>query len=335
MVNPAVPKVSICIPIYNSAKFLGAAVESALAQVFDSFEVLIIDDCSSDESATIASQYAAQSPLIRFVSNKKNIGMVANWNLCLKLAKGEYIKFLFSDDLFATTCNIHRLATVLDQHPEVALACSYRSIIDSQGTIQAEKGFEPSGQVVAGSRAAEKCLSAGVNYIGEPSVVMFRKDEAARGFVDSYRQLVDLEMWLHLLQHGGIWCEQEALAAFRRHPDQQTTGNVKARIHLDELLCLYDTYFKHDLISHSKAYKMVLYYVQCYQVWKCYAKDRIMTREQAEKIIGRYFSPLIFKSMIPLYKFLNPLRKVLLRLREKRDLKKRRETRIKAVGCTL
>lgn len=304
-------KVSICIPVYNSAAYLTAAVESALAQQYDSFEILIVDNCSSDGSAEIAAGFAERSSLVRFIANDTNIGMVPNWNRCLELARGQYIKYLFSDDLLSSPHNIERLAGVLDKHQEVSLACSFRSFIDNNGHVDSVSGFTPTGRPVSGPVAICSCLKAACNYIGEPSVVMFRKAQAQRGFHGGYRQMVDLEMWFHLLLQGNIWCERATLAAFRQHPDQQTVMNAGV-IHLEETLRLYDTYLHVPEVRISRLSEAVLYYVQCYQVWKKFRSDGVISRTQAEQIISRYIPIKRFMLLIPVYKTLNPLRKLIL-----------------------
>jgi glycosyltransferase involved in cell wall biosynthesis len=309
------PKVSICIPVYNSAAYLTAAVESALAQRYDSFEVLIVDDCSTDGSAEIAAGFAERSSLVRFVANATNIGMVPNWNRCLELARGEYIKYLFGDDLLSSPHNLDRLAGVLDRYPEVALSCSFRSIIDYSGKALAVRGFTPTGRPVSGLLAIQDCLTAAWNHIGEPSVVMFRKQQAERGFHTGYRQMVDLEMWFHLLLQGDIWCEREPLSAFRRHQEQQTVHNARELVHLEETLRLYDAYLHISGMRLPRPLKAALYYVHCYRVWKGYRSQGILNREQAERIISRYMPIKRFTRLIPVYKALNPLWKLALSAR--------------------
>lgn len=314
------PKVSICIPVYNSAAYLAVAVESALAQLYDSFEILIVDDCSTDGSAEIAAGFAERDPRVRFVPNSSNLGMVPNWNRCLELARGEYIKFLFGDDLLSSPHNLARLAGVLDQHQEVTLVCSFRTLVDQDGHVMAERGFTPTGSPVSGLQAIRDCLTAARNYIGEPSVVMFRKHQAERGFHGGYRQMVDLEMWFHLLLQGDIWCERESLAAFRHHPEQQTVRNVGELIHLEETLRLYDAYLHASGVRLPRFLEMALYYIQCYRVWKGYRNHGILDREQAEGIISRYIPVKRFTGMIPLYKALNPLWKLVLSARRHNPL---------------
>jgi glycosyltransferase involved in cell wall biosynthesis len=310
------PKVSVCIPVYNSAAYLTAAIESALAQQYESFEILIVDDCSTDGSAAIAARFADSDPRIRFIPNTSNLGMVKNWNRCLELAHGEYIKFLFGDDLLSSPHNLERLAKVLDHHPKVTLACSFRTLIDHNGHAMAERGFTPTGRPVSGLLAIRDCLTAARNYIGEPSVVMFRKKQAGRGFHCDYRQMVDLEMWFHLLLQGDIWCEREPLSAFRHHPEQQTVINVGELVHLEETLRLYDTYLHDSGVRLTGLFETALYYVQCYRIWKGYRHSGILSCEQAEQIITRYIPMKQFKRMIPLYKLLNPLWKIVLSARK-------------------
>ena len=309
------PKVSVCIPVYNSAAYLAPAVESALAQCYESFEILIVDDCSTDGSAEIATGFAGRDGRVRFVPNSINLGMVKNWNHCLELARGEYIKFLFGDDLLSSPHNLERLAGVLDRHPEVRLACSYRSLIDDNGHVTAERGFTPTGRPVPGLLAIRDCLIAAKNYIGEPSVVMFRKQQARRGFHNGYRQMVDLEMWFYLLMEGDLWCEREPLAAFRHHPEQQTVKNAEELIHLEETLRLYDAYLHASGVRLHRLLETALYYVQCYQVWKGHRHKGILNREQAERIISRYIPIKRFMRLIPLYKTFNPLWKLVLSAR--------------------
>jgi glycosyltransferase involved in cell wall biosynthesis len=306
------PKISICIPVYNSAAYLAAAVESALAQDYDSFEILIVDDCSTDGSAEIAAGFATRSSLVRFVANTYNLGMVPNWNRCMELARGEYIKFLFGDDLLSSPHNISRLAGILDRHQEVALACSFRSIIDLNGHVTSERGFTPTGRPVSGVLAIRRCLMEAWNHIGEPTVVMFRKKQGERGFLISFRQTVDLEMWCHLLLQGSIWCDREPLAAFRRHPEQQTERNAAELVHLEEMLRLYDAYLHPSGIRLPRLLENALYYVQCYRVWKGYCNHETLGREQAEQIISRYFPVTQFTRLIPIYKIINPLWKLAL-----------------------
>src|SRR6266498_4705624 len=98
------PKVSICIPTYNGAAYLADCLDSALAQTYREFELLLVDDGSTDDTVKIAEDYERRDSRIRLVSKGKNLGLVQNWNRCVKLAQGDWIKFLFQDDLLDSSC---------------------------------------------------------------------------------------------------------------------------------------------------------------------------------------------------------------------------------------
>lgn len=93
---------SICIPTYNSGALVAYAIESALKQDFADYEILIVDDKSTDSTLEEINKYASVDR-IRIVVNEQNLGLTANWNKCLQLAKGKYIAFLHHDDEFEPT----------------------------------------------------------------------------------------------------------------------------------------------------------------------------------------------------------------------------------------
>ena len=92
------PQVSVCIDSFNYGRFLPAAIESVLSQTFTDFELLVVDDCSTDDSFAIAQRYAAGDRRIVARRHERNLGMVRNRNACLALARGDYVKFLHADD---------------------------------------------------------------------------------------------------------------------------------------------------------------------------------------------------------------------------------------------
>lgn len=93
------PKVSILIPTYNRENVMGACIESALNQSYTNFEVIVVDNASTDATWKICQNYAALDPRVRIFRNETNIGPVLNWQRCIDEARGVYGKVLFSDDL--------------------------------------------------------------------------------------------------------------------------------------------------------------------------------------------------------------------------------------------
>jgi glycosyltransferase involved in cell wall biosynthesis len=96
--------VSICIPAYNAAPYLRQCLESALAQTFGDFEIILVDNASTDDTFAIANEYAHIDSRIRLYKNPRNLGFLRNFNRCLDLAGGEWLKFLCTDDWFQPTC---------------------------------------------------------------------------------------------------------------------------------------------------------------------------------------------------------------------------------------
>ena len=111
---PASPKVSVLIPTYNYAHYLPLAIESVLNQDFTDFGLIIQDDCSTDNTDEIVERYLSDRRLI-FETNESNLGLAGNWNLCLAKARGEYIKFIFADDLLASQDCLAKMFSVLDR----------------------------------------------------------------------------------------------------------------------------------------------------------------------------------------------------------------------------
>jgi glycosyltransferase involved in cell wall biosynthesis len=233
------PSISILLPTYNYARFLPEAIESVLAQDWPDFELLISDDRSTDGSAAILASYAARDSRIRCHLQPVNLGMVANWNWCLGQARGEYVKFLFGDDRLESPRALRCLRDALAQHPSASLAASARSILNAESALVGLwDEFQDAG-LHSGPTVIQRCLRETRNLIGEPSVTLFRRRDAARGFDPRYRQLVDLEFWFHLLEQGDFVYLPEPLCSFRRHTAQQSEQHAIAEVGKWELFELF------------------------------------------------------------------------------------------------
>ena len=298
------PRVTVCMPVYNNAQFLSEAIESVRNQNYTDFELLILDDCSSDRSREIIRSHAAQDTRIIAAFHDTNLGMVDNWNACLGRAKGEYIKFLFGDDLLASKDALGQMVTVLDADHEISLVASARNIIDDDSkNVKVASSF-PQGFVMEGTGIINRCLLTQKNLIGEPSVVMFRKSQAERSFNGRYSQLVDLEMWFHLLEQGEFSYIREPLASFRVHAGQQTKKNVRDLVHIEEMFALLEEFGDKPYVTLGTLTKRFLRYRQSYRIWKAY-KSNTISRDQALAKISRRCPPWKFLALVPLYKMAN------------------------------
>ena len=116
------PLVSVCIPAYNNADTIIETMQSVLAQTYRQLELIVVDDRSSDDTWQIVQQFRQETGDERLLvyQNDKNLGMAGNWNRCMELCRGDYIKLLCADDLIHETL-LEREVAVMEEHPEVNL----------------------------------------------------------------------------------------------------------------------------------------------------------------------------------------------------------------------
>ena len=150
--NPMPSSVSVCIPAYRS-RFLAEAIESVLNQTRPADEVLIVDDCSPHKLDRIVSRYEPSE--IRYVRNPSNLGVPANYNRALALARSDYVMLFGDHDVMLPTF-VERCARVLDENPEASFAFSAASAIDENGEVLTDhpSGLFPS--VFSGDRLVRR-----------------------------------------------------------------------------------------------------------------------------------------------------------------------------------
>ena len=211
------PAVSICIPAYKGAVVLAATIESVLAQTFADFELVIIDDNSPDDTASLVAGYA--DPRIRFLRNPTNLGPQGNWNRCLEEARGTYFKLLPQDDLLAPDCLALQVGVLeRDVDHQIALVFSAREIIGPTGKVVFRRGYADAAEGrLAGLDVVARCIRNGTNLIGEPGAVMLRKQlaDATGPFDGQDPYVIDLDYWFRLLAAGDAYYFDRPLASFR------------------------------------------------------------------------------------------------------------------------
>ncbi len=116
------PKVSFVVPCYNLAHFLSECVESILAQTFTDFEVLIMDDCSPDNTGEVAASF--HDPRVRYIRNEPNLGHLRNYNKGIELSRGEYVWLISADDKLIRQHALARYVAIMEANPTVGYVCS-------------------------------------------------------------------------------------------------------------------------------------------------------------------------------------------------------------------
>ena len=220
------PHVSVCLPVFNGAPYIRQAIASALAQTGVDFELVVIDNASTDETVAIVESF--DDPRLRLLRNESNIGAGRNWSRCLAEARGDLVKILCADD-WLYPGSLARQVAVLDDPASggVVLVAGGRDVVDASGRRMLRRRWDRRAGRVAGPAALRRIVRRGTNLVGEPSAALFRRDAALRAgpFQADARYTVDLEFWCRLLLLGDLYTIPESLSAFR-----VTTGSWSAQV---------------------------------------------------------------------------------------------------------
>lgn len=234
--------VSVCVPTYNGGKFLKEALLSVNDQSYQHIEIIISDDQSTDETLRIINDFSAISKFPVKVYHHTPNGIAGNWNHCIQKSNGEYIKFLFQDDVMAKDC-VEKMIVAFNNISNTGLiACKRNILVDTdfnhsyaQNWISAfgdlQKGIETTENGTILSRTffkSRQFLSSPVNKVGEPSLYFFRRSLVSEiGFFSSkYNQLLDYEFCIRVIKHYNIVILNEKLVDFRLHGSQATQLNI-------------------------------------------------------------------------------------------------------------
>jgi glycosyltransferase involved in cell wall biosynthesis len=210
MVNQK-PIVSVLMTAYNREKYIGEAIESVLASIFQDFELIIVDDCSIDKTVEIAKAYEVNDNRVKVYINEFNLGDYPNRNKAASYAKGKYLKYLDSDDIMSNKC-LMIMFDEMEKHPNCAFAISSRS---ESNTIL----HEPKDSYRI------HFFIRGILDIG-PSGSIIRRDifNSEKGFWE-LRCVSDFEFWLRLaLKYPMIELEKD-LVFWREHNQQEISLN--------------------------------------------------------------------------------------------------------------
>ena len=215
------PRWSVMIPAYNSARTIAETLRSVLAQAQAprEMQIAVVDNVSTDETLAIAKNTIAAHGLTRRVEihqNPSNLGMVGNFNSCLRLARGEVIHLLHADD-FIQPGFYAAIEARMRQHPEAEIFAARVITIDPHGELECVTNrLARQGALTVFDAAYE-------NHLYPPGVVVRRSGyERVGGYSNVISYLPDWEMWTRLLEHlPGVFINQ-LLACYRQNPGNAT-----------------------------------------------------------------------------------------------------------------
>ena len=257
-------RVSAIIAVYNRAATIGRAIQSVMAQQFDGFEVIVVDDGSTDSTPAALEEWGAQIRVIR----QPNRGPAAARNSGDRNARGEYLAFLDSDDEWMPA-KLGRMVTALDRAPNAVLAFSRFTSVD-------ESGRDAPGAFLPGDNDHAPSMEEMLNRFCWPiltSAVVMRRETFARcgGFNEEFRfpGYEDLHLWLLAREQGEFLYIPEALTLYRSEPELERVEKyvkcfatfrrlVRARYgHKGEKLIAEILRYKVGLLDHEGLIKML------------------------------------------------------------------------------
>jgi glycosyltransferase involved in cell wall biosynthesis len=245
MVDSSNPKVTVIVPNYNHARFLPKRIESILEQSFQDFELILLDDCSSDDSRTILSKYA-DDPTIKVEFNEKNSGSpFKQWNKGVRLARGDYVWIAESDD-YANQQLLEKLVARLDSDPTAAFSYCRSWQVSADGEVS---GFLESKLAALDAQrwtgdfwadGCEECQNYLVlqNTVANASAVLFRREiyERVNGADEGLFICSDWKLWAAMALRGRIGYLAEPLNYYRIHDASVWATSQRLGVYATEFL---------------------------------------------------------------------------------------------------
>jgi glycosyltransferase involved in cell wall biosynthesis len=221
------PKVSIGLPVYNGQRYLRESVDSLLAQTFEDFELILCDNASTDETASICRDYAARDPRVRYHRNATNIGAIPNFNAVFEQSRGEYFKWAASDDIHAPRF-LEKTVAILDGDPSVILAYGKTILIDDAGNQLDSRPVNLADAIDSPSPSARFRAALHEEFC-TPIFGLIRADILSRTGLHRNFYSSDKVLIAELSLHGRFHRVDDFLFHRRCHAEQSTTMSSRAR----------------------------------------------------------------------------------------------------------
>ena len=209
------PLVSICIPVFNGANYINESINSVLMQDYPNFELVIIDNCSTDSTPELISSF--HDDRIRYIKNSKNIGALNNFSKCIQEAKGEYFVLLPHDDLLLPGLLSEYVKRLDDK--SIGIVYSSVLVVDAEGNLLQTKIIHEENRKFNDKEALVDLFE---NFM-PIQLAMVRTDILRKvgGFSSEYGLFTDIQLWLKVLLDGwGCFFISKPYSSHRSHEDQ-------------------------------------------------------------------------------------------------------------------
>jgi glycosyltransferase involved in cell wall biosynthesis/SAM-dependent methyltransferase len=255
------PLISVIIPVYNGSKYIQQAIDSVLNQTYTNYEIIVIDDGSTDGTREKLQPYRSK---IRYLY-QENQGSAAARNLGIELAKGELIAFLDSDDYWYTPEKLEKQVAYFNENPSLGCINTGWRIVDGAGQhIKTVQPWHKAPKLDLETWLRKKCVRT--------SAMVFRKEwlEKVGGFDEELRQSHDVDLMLRLSLMGceTVWLKEETVC-YRQHEENTTKNSLKQAKYVQAVL---DKFFSRDDLprSISQMESQIRYHTLVWIAWYQY-----------------------------------------------------------------
>ena len=204
------PTISLVLPVHNGERYLREALDSILAQTFADFELIAVDDCSTDATPAILAEYAAREPRMRVLTNATNLKLPASLNRGFAEARGRWFGWT-SDDNVLRPNMLARLLDAAEARPDCDVVHSDYMVIDELGNVVERRSVAPAEDLVLG------------NVVGCSFLYRAEVDRALGGYDENLFGLEDYDFWLRAARRFRFLPLHEDLYLYRRHDSSLTT----------------------------------------------------------------------------------------------------------------
>lgn len=203
-------KISIVLPVYNGSAYISDSINSILAQTYTNWELIIVDDCSTDKTPEIINHFRESDSRIIICTNERNLGLPNALNAGFSLASGDYYTWTSDDNLYLPGA-LEKMINVLEKEPDILMVYADYSMVDPSGNIIIEMKLPESQYIVTG------------NICG--ACFLYRSDAAKQaGTYDPETFLAeDYDYWIRIYKQGNIRHLSENLYLYRMHPNSLTS----------------------------------------------------------------------------------------------------------------
>ena len=237
----SVPLLSVTVLNYNYGHYLAQCLSSILAQRMTDFELILINDCSTDNSLEVIAPFLAD-PRVRLVEHAANQGYVASLLEGSRLSRGRYLTVISADDWVLADDAFARQVSLLERHPQMAFVfTSYRHFDWDRTETSIWRGGE--GSYVRAGEEAFADIARSPFLLHSGTVIRRTAYEDVGGYDGSLRYAVDCRMWLGLCHQGWVGYIDEPLYAYRRHGGNMSKHPQTLRRALEEVLAALEWSF--------------------------------------------------------------------------------------------